>query len=70
MSPPIPYFDLIREMKDAHNHRLRLVDYARHHGIKAAARAFQTTVATVRDFGDGVSNSSRGKNFRPLIGMQ
>ena len=48
MSPPAPYFDLIREMKDAYNHRLRLVDYARRNGIKAAARLFQTTVPTVR----------------------
>jgi transposase len=42
------YFDLIREMKNAYNHRLRLVQYARQHGIKAAGRAFQTTVPTVR----------------------
>lgn len=48
MPSPAPYFDLIREMKDAYNHRLRLVDYARHNGIKAAARAFQTTLPTVR----------------------
>jgi transposase len=43
-----PYYDLIREMQDAYNHRLRLVDYARHNGSKAAARAFQTTIPTVR----------------------
>src|ERR1700741_4791118 len=43
-----PHFDLIREMKNAYNHRLRLVQYARQEGIKAAARAFQTTVPTVR----------------------
>ncbi len=43
-----PYFDLIREMKDAYNHRLRLVQYAQSHGIKPAARAFATTVPTVR----------------------
>lgn len=45
---PAPYFDLIREMRSAYNHRLRLVQYARREGIKAAARAFQTTVPTVR----------------------
>jgi len=45
---PAPYFDLIREMKSAYNHRLRLVQYARQHGIKAAGRAFRTTVPTVR----------------------
>ena len=48
MSSPAPYFDLVREMKDAYNHRLRLVDSARHNGIKATARLFQTTLPTVR----------------------
>src|ERR1700752_2513965 len=47
MAPP-RYFDLIREMRDAYNHRLRLVQHARQHGIKPAARAFATTVPTVR----------------------
>src|ERR1700736_1623694 len=42
------YFDLVREMRDAYNHRLRLVQYARQHGIKPTARAFATTVPTVR----------------------
>ena len=45
---PAPYFDLIREMKNPYNHRLRLVAHARQHGIKATARLFQTTVPTVR----------------------
>ena len=35
-------------MKNAFNYRLRLVLHARQHGIKAAARAFRTTVPTVR----------------------
>jgi len=43
-----PYWSLIREMKDAYNHRLRLVACARQNGLKAAARAFQTTRRTVR----------------------
>jgi transposase len=43
-----PYFDLVREMRDAYNHRWRLVQHARQHGIKPAARAFATTVPTVR----------------------
>ena len=43
-----PRFDLVREMRDAYNHRLRLVQHARQHGIKPAARAFATTVPTVR----------------------
>jgi transposase len=42
------YFDLIREMKDAYNHRLRLVESARQRGLKPTARLFHTTVPTVR----------------------
>ncbi|MCI0402590.1 MAG: helix-turn-helix domain-containing protein, partial [Acidobacteria bacterium] len=43
-----PYWELVREMSNAYNHRLRLVSYARQHGLKAAAHAFQTTRRTVR----------------------
>jgi transposase len=46
--PPIRYFELIRQMKNPFNYRLSLVGYARQHGLKATARAFQTTVPTVR----------------------
>jgi transposase len=42
------YFDLIREMRDAYNHRLRLVESAQQCGIKSTARLFATTVPTVR----------------------
>jgi transposase len=42
------YYDLVREMKDAYNHRLRLVESAKQRGIKATARLFATTVPTVR----------------------
>ncbi len=48
MPAPILYFDLIREMKNAFNHRLRLVAHAREYGLKNAARFFHTTVPTVR----------------------
>jgi transposase len=48
MSAPVPYFDVIRQMPNAFNYRLRLVTHARQHGIKATARAFRTTVPTVR----------------------
>jgi hypothetical protein len=48
MSAPVPYFDLVRQMKNAFNYRLRLVTCARQQGIKAAARAFRTTVPTAR----------------------
>ncbi|MGH9503402.1 MAG: helix-turn-helix domain-containing protein [Terriglobales bacterium] len=43
-----PYFVLVREMRDAYNHRLRLVQSARQQGIKSTARIFQTTVCTMR----------------------
>jgi len=42
------YFDLVREMRNPYNHRLRLVESARQRGIKPTARLFQTTVPTVR----------------------
>jgi len=48
MPAPVPYFDVIRHMPNAYNYRLQLVTQARQHGIKAAARAFQTSVPTVR----------------------
>ena len=48
MPAPVAYFDVIRKMNNAFDYRLRLVTHARQHGIKAAARAFQTTVPTVR----------------------
>src|ERR1700751_1533473 len=48
MAAVIRYFDLVREMKDAYNHRLRLVESAQQRGIKPTARLFATTVSTVR----------------------
>src|SRR5271169_4516691 len=42
------YFDLVRELKDAYNHRLRLVESAKQRGIKPPARLFGTTVPAVR----------------------
>src|SRR5437879_9954871 len=48
MLTSVRYFDLVREMKDAYNHRLRLVESAKHRGIKPTARLFVTTVLTVR----------------------
>jgi hypothetical protein len=42
------YFDLAREVRDAYNHRLWLVESARQRGLKPTARLFATTVPTVR----------------------
>ncbi len=43
-----PYFDLIREMRSAYNHRLRLVESVRQRGLKPTARLFLTSPLTVR----------------------
>src|SRR5208283_5072685 len=48
MATAVRYFDLVREMKNAYNHRLRLVENAKQRGIKPTARLFATTVPTVR----------------------
>ena len=48
MPLPLRYFDLSRDMRNPFHLRLSLASYARQHGIKAAARLFQTTVPTVR----------------------
>lgn len=48
MTTCAPYYNLVREMRDAYNHRLRLVESARQRGIKPTARLFATTVPTVR----------------------
>jgi transposase len=43
-----PYFDLVREMRNAYNHRLRLVESVQQRGIKPTARLFLTSTLTVR----------------------
>ena len=48
MATSARHFDLLREMKDAYNHRLRLVESAKQRGLKPTARLFATTVPTVR----------------------
>ena len=48
MTGPPAYFDLIRQMHNRFDYRLRLVQTARQQGIQATARLFQTTVPTVR----------------------
>jgi Helix-turn-helix domain len=42
------YLDLVRDVEDAYSHRLRLVQFARHRGVKPTTRHFAITVATVR----------------------
>ena len=45
MAASARYFDLVREMKNPYNHRLRLVESARQRGIKPTAHLFATTAA-------------------------
>ena len=67
------YFDLVREMKDAYNHRLRLVESAKRIGIKPTARLFATTVPTVRKWlrrfaqhgPSGLHEHSRARHQQP-----
>ena len=48
MATSARYFDLVREMRDAYNHRLRLVESVKERGIKPTARLFATSALTVR----------------------
>jgi hypothetical protein len=41
MATSVRYFDLVREMKDAYNHRLRLVESAKKRGINPRRTACQ-----------------------------
>jgi transposase len=67
------YFDLVREMKNAYNHRLRLVESAQQRGIKPTARLFATTVPTVRKWlrryqqlgPRGLAERSRARHRQP-----
>jgi transposase len=67
------YFALVREMKDAYNHRLRLVESAKLRGIKPTARLFATTVPTVRKWlrrfrqhgPSGLREHSRARHHQP-----
>ena len=45
---PTPYYELMRNSKDPRYLRLKIAQYAQAHGNKPAARAFGTTVKTVR----------------------
>jgi len=74
MAPPARYFDLVREMRDAYNHRLRLVESARERGIKPTARLFATSALTVRKWWrryqqqgpSGLKEHSRAPHHSPL----
>ena len=67
------YFDLVREMKNPYNHRLRLVESALERGIKPTARLFASTPPTVRKWlrryqqrgPAGLLEQSRARHHQP-----
>ena len=74
MATSARYFDLVREMKNAYNHRLRLVESVRERGIKPTARLFATSTLTVRKWWrryqqhglSGLQENSRAPHRQPL----
>lgn len=65
---PYSYFTVMRESKDSRHLRLRMVQYARTHGVKPAARTFRTTPKTVRKWlqrFDGTLASLADQSRRP-----
>lgn len=45
---PYPYYEIMRQSKDPRYLRLKMVKYAQKHGVKPAARLFDSTPKTVR----------------------
>jgi transposase len=74
MATSARYYDLVREMKNAYNHRLRLVESVRERGIKPTARLFATSALTVRKWWrryqqhgpSGLKEHSRAPHHHPL----
>jgi transposase len=74
MATSARYFDLVREMRDAYNHRLRLVESVKERGIKPTARLFATSALTVRKWWrryqqrgpSGLKEHSRVPHHHPL----
>src|SRR5216684_3864808 len=74
MAASARYFDLVREMKNPYNHRLRLVESVRERGIKPTARLFAASTLTVRKWWrryqqlgpSGLQEHSRAPHRHPL----
>src|SRR5260370_11317142 len=74
MATSARYFDLVREMKNPYNHRLRLVESVRERGIKPTASLFATSTLTVRKWWrrykqlgpSGLREQSRAPHRHPL----
>lgn len=55
---PISYFDVMRDSQHPNYLRLKMVRYVQAQGIQPAARAFGTTVKTLRKW---LGGGSRGR---------
>ena len=74
MPASVRYFDLLREMRDAYNHRLRLVESVKERDIKPTARLSATSALTVRKSWrrylqhspSGLKAQSRAPHHHPL----
>ena len=68
----IDYFEAYRDKKNIEKLRLRMVEYALEHGIKPAAREFNTTVKTVKkwvqrfreDSGEGLVSKRKTRKVK------
>ena len=61
---------MVRQRKNPFSYRLRLVTQARQHGLKAAARAFQTTRPTVRKWVRRFqAQGLKGLEAAPVVGV-
>ena len=57
---PVTYYQLMREVKDKKQQRYQMVMYAKEHGIKPAARAYDTVPKTVRKWAHRFKASGYG----------
>lgn len=65
---PLKYYTMIQDNSRPEKIRLQMVFFAKEHGIKSTARAFKTTVRTVRKWlrrFDGSLESLRSRSRRP-----
>ena len=66
------YFEVYRDKKNIEDLRLQMVEYALEHGIKPAAREFNTTVKTVKkwvkrfreDSGEGLVSKRKTRKIK------
>lgn len=63
------YYELYKNSKNPVTYRVKMVSYAKQHGIKKTAKLFKTTAKTVRKwvkrFEDGEKSALKDKSKRP-----